>query len=67
MPPFIKHQKAWFTNRVGKIVARSATMFTDKETKISIQLNQNIIIADKKHAEALFLHHLDKKINYNQL
>lgn len=58
---FIKHKKDWFMNRVQKTVIRSRTMNTPNSVVIpSVEL----LIASEKHAEAVYMSHLDNKINF---
>lgn len=58
---FCKHKKDWFINRVNKTVVRARTMSTPNRVVIP---TVELFIASEKHAESVYLSHLDNKINF---
>lgn len=58
---FCKHKKDWFLNRVNKTLIRARTMLTPRSVIIpTVELK----VLSEKHAEAIYLNHLDNKINF---
>lgn len=61
MEAFVRHKKDWFTNRVDKVLVVARTIKTPSRVVLP---SVEIRIASKQHAEAVYLNHVDNKVNY---
>mgnify|MGYP000446890052 CR=1 FL=1 len=60
---FSKHKREWFQNRVGEIVEKQYTKNTPPAIS-GTKLPRAIMICSNKHAEALYVFHLENKVNF---
>jgi len=58
---FKRHPKAWFINRVNKTLVRARTIKTPRTVVIP---TVELYVASERHAEAIYVSHLDNKINF---